>query len=71
LNSWDGNYQLDETNNTLMSAMLGAGIKNADNSFSGVLMGDISITDESSSLSNSNPLGTMAGLGLYGYYNGT
>lgn len=41
LNSWDGNLIIDEDNNTIMSALIGAGIKNSDNTFSGVLMGEV------------------------------
>lgn len=41
LNSWDGNLIIDEDNNTIMSALVGAGIKNSDNTFSGVLMGEV------------------------------
>ena len=41
LNSWDGKLTLDEENGTILSAMLGAGRKNEDNTFSGVLIGDI------------------------------
>ena len=63
LNSWDGNLTFDEKNGTILSAMIGAGVKNIDNSFSGVLMGDISKTGdkvegELSSYYN--------GIGLYG-----
>ena len=41
LNAWDGTLTMDEENGTIMSTMLGAGRKNSDNTFSGVLIGDI------------------------------
>ena len=41
MNSWDGNLTIDEENGTIISAMIGAGIKNPDNSFNAVLMGDV------------------------------
>lgn len=42
LNKWDGEFMMDEENGgTILSAMIGAGRKNNDNSFSGVLMGDV------------------------------
>lgn len=41
LNNWDGSLQIDEEGNTILAAMLGAGKKNNDNTFSGVLIGDI------------------------------
>lgn len=41
LNQWDGSLTLDEENGTILSTMLGAGKKNQNNTFSGVLIGDI------------------------------
>lgn len=42
LNDWDGSLTLNEENGTILSTMLGAGRKNKDdNTFSGVLIGDI------------------------------
>ena len=41
LNSWDGSLTIDEENSTILATMLGAGKKNSQNQFSGVLIGDI------------------------------
>ena len=41
LNAWDGELSIDEKNGTIMSAMVGSGKKNSDNTFSGVLMGEV------------------------------
>jgi hypothetical protein len=41
LNAWDGSLKIDEDNNTILSMMLGAGRKNENNQFEGVLMGDV------------------------------
>lgn len=41
LNQWDGSLTIDEENGTILSTMLGAGKKNQNNTFSGVLIGDI------------------------------
>lgn len=41
LNKWDGTLTIDEDNSTILSTMLGAGRKNSNNTFSGVLIGDI------------------------------
>ena len=60
INAWDGNLSIDEKNNTIMSAMMGAGIKNADNSFSGVLMGDV----------QNKAAYEETGIGLYGFQSG-
>ncbi len=59
LNSWDGNLSIDEENGTVMAPMIGAGKKNNDNQFSGVLMGDVKKANNDIALT-----------GLYGYQNG-
>lgn len=41
LNDWDGTLTLDKDNGTILSTMLGAGRKDSENAFSGVLIGDI------------------------------
>lgn len=41
LNNWDGTLTIDEDKSTILSTMLGAGRKNSNNTFSGVLIGDI------------------------------
>ena len=62
LNSWDGGLTIDEENGTIMSAMVGAGYKDGQNRFNGVLMGDVqtSVDDNTSEIST----------GLYGYHEG-
>lgn len=40
LNQWDGSLTIDDEGNYILSAMIGAGRKNSDNSFTGVIMGD-------------------------------
>ena len=54
LNSWDGNFTIDEEAGTIMSTMIGAGRKDERNRFSGVLVGDINTNDE----------------GVFGYHEG-
>lgn len=39
MNSWDGSLLVDEDNNAIVSAMIGAGYKDNENTFNGVLMG--------------------------------
>lgn len=41
LNSWDGSLTIDENNGTILSTMIGAGKKDSENRFEGVLMGDV------------------------------
>jgi len=42
--------------------MVGAGIKNEDNTFSGALMGNVALADEK--------IGNKTGIGLYGFDHG-
>ena len=58
LNKWDGGLTIDEKNGTILASMVGAGIKDENNTFSGVLMGDIAQAFDD----NHN------GLGLYGFH---
>ena len=61
INKWTGQFKMDEDNNYLLTAMVGAGIKNSDdNSFSGVLMGDV----------QGKTGFAESGLGLYGFHRG-
>lgn len=70
LNQWDGSLEIDENNGTIMSNLVGAGKKEADNSFSGVLMGEVAmkakIDPEKDPVQNHN----HSGLGLYGFHYG-
>jgi hypothetical protein len=61
LNAWDGSLQIDEENGTIMSSMVGAGRKTTNNTFEGVLMGDIG-----GQVNSDN----ATGIGLYGYHDG-
>lgn len=62
LNHWDGKLEIDEENGTILSTMVSAGFKNTDNTYSGVLMGDI----EAGSTSDDN----KDGVGVFGYHHG-
>lgn len=61
LNQWDGSLQIDEENGTIMAPMVGAGRKTRDNTFEGVLMGDVGGTVN---------MDNATGIGLYGYHDG-
>lgn len=63
LNDWDGQFVIDEANGTILSTMVGAGRKNENNSFEGVLMGDIE-AGANFDTNNAN------GIGLYGFHDG-
>lgn len=60
LNSWNGEMKIDEENNIIMSSILGAGRKNADNTFTGVLLGTVNEEGETS----------VYKTGLYGFNKG-
>ncbi len=63
LNNWDGELTIDEKNGTILATMVGAGKKEKDNTFSGVLMGDVAATTEDTAAG----MGTQ---GIYGYNHG-
>lgn len=63
LNAWDGKLDINEDNGTIMSTMVGAGRKTKNNTFEGVLMGDIEAGAEF------NP-DNKSGLGIYGFNDG-
>lgn len=45
LNNWGGELNIDYDNNSIMSAVMGAGRKENDNTFTGLLMGDLPKVD--------------------------
>jgi hypothetical protein len=61
LNKWNGDLAIDEKAGTILSTMVGAGRKNADNQFEGVLMGDVATGTED---------GAITKTGLYGFNGG-
>ena len=63
LNAWDGELCIDKENGTIMATMVGAGKKEDDNTFSGVLMGDV---EGGADFDERN----HKGLGLYGFNHG-
>lgn len=63
LNDWNGALSVDQGNNTILSAMIGAGSKDSSNRFSGVVMGDLEKLDGNGSILNSDH-------GLLGFHNG-
>ena len=82
LNSWDGNFAINKENGTIMSTMIGAGRKSKNNTFEGVLMGNIALGTESDiGFENASAPGFLdqtnagysnqSGLGLYGFHDGS
>ena len=66
INDWDGSFKIDEKNNAMMSARLGAGKKNEDGTFSGVLLGDWREKIEDKSIATTGVYGFDHGKGSYG-----
>lgn len=63
LNNWSGKtIELNEDEGTIVSPAIAAGKKEEDNSFSGIMMGDWSVSDTSQEIS--------AQTGLYGFHKG-
>ena len=63
LNDWNGSFTINEKNGTILATAFGAGKKEDDNSFSGVLMGNIG---KGTNFDTDN----MDGLGIYGFHQG-
>ena len=64
LNEWNGALAVDDDNNYILSAMTGAGEKNSDNTFSGIIMGKKAILDpEFNNFEDYE-------IGLFGFHNG-
>lgn len=63
LNAWDGEMCIDQENGTIMSTMVGAGKKDVNNTFTGVLIGDVSAGAGFDDRNHS-------GIGIYGFHQG-
>ena len=61
LNNWGGDLTIDTKNGTILSTMIGAGTKDSQGTFSGVLMGDVRSGTENNIITNT---------GIYGFQNG-
>ena len=59
INSWDGSLTINNEENYVLTQLIGAGTKNANNKYTGVLMGSVKNTGNSSAKS-----------GIYGLQNG-
>lgn len=74
LNNWDGSLQINNDQNYILSSMIGAGKKNSDNTFSGVLMGTVQSTSgaDVDAPGQTDPVlqHDHTGIGLYGFHHG-
>lgn len=70
LNNWDGGLFIDEDNNRILANIIGAGKKESDNSFSGVLMGEVKNTDVPTDTTRNDLQHPHTGTGLYGFHHG-
>ena len=64
LNDWDGSFQIDEEDGTILSTMVGAGRKTVNNTFEGVLMGNVGAAAGIETPPH------KTGLGIYGFNDG-
>lgn len=67
LNKWDGELSVDGNKNTILAKMIGAGRKNEDNTFSGVMLGDWT---GSVNANDGSELSLKEHIGLYGIHKG-
>ena len=70
LNNWDGGLKIDEDNNRILTNIVGAGKKESDNSFSGILMGEVENTDIPTDTIRNDLQHPHTGTGLYGFHQG-
>ena len=66
INSWDGSLTFNKNDGIILSTMMGAGYKDSNNRFNGVILGDIAATGQDDESDNIYYTGT----GLYGYNEG-
>lgn len=70
LNEWDGGLEISEKDGTIMSTMIGAGSKDNNNTFSGVLMGNVTQSTGIEVESEDQITVPHTGIGLYGFHEG-
>ena len=70
LNDWDGTFNIDEREGTIMSSMIGAGRKTDSNTFEGVLMGEVALKAGVDTNASNIGLKNHSGLGIYGFNDG-
>ena len=63
LNSWDGELKIDDSSNSIFAARMVAGLKENDNTFSGIVLGNWGNTNSDESL-------TSNATGFYGFDHG-
>ena len=67
LNSWDGTHvEVNEDDNYILAPQIGAGSKDKDNKFTGIVMGTAKFYDQTNS-SKTNTLESSEEIGLLGY----
>ena len=69
LNNWGGGLDIDYDNNTIMSAVMGAGKKEANNSFTGLLLGNLPEVTQEGVDNQGHPI-MVDKTGLVGYEHG-
>lgn len=67
LNSWDGSLVIDNGNGIAMATMMGAGFKDTNNTFNGVLMGQVTHTINNISSTETGLFGYLGGVQSFGF----
>ena len=68
LNNWNGNQIIDAEGNKILTALIGAGIKENNNTFSGVFMGNICDVGSSENGKRTGLLGFNQGSHTFGFH---
>lgn len=70
LNEWDGSMQINEDENTILASTIGAGKKDLENRFSGVVLGELKkVTEDKSTTEKEGILGFHEGEVSFGLLN--
>lgn len=65
LNNWDGKLQINKDKDYILSSMMVAGTKDSNNTFTGVMMGDLGKAD--GSITDSGLFGFQKGINTFGF----
>ena len=67
-NDWDGTLQIDESGNKILASLIGAGKKEKDNTFSGVVLGDLTTMSEGETSIKTGVLGFNKSIETFGFH---
>jgi hypothetical protein len=67
-NDWTGEMIIDKDNNKILAALIGAGVKETDNTFSGAVMGALTTTKDGSEETKKGLIGFDHSIEVFGFH---